>query len=315
MNTFLLLSLVVACVFAREINDKEMINDNFHLFNDDNSTYVSGKNTFFHGMNYADAKKLLGAMTFPTFVGEPLDQSHYDKIPTETIPDTFDARQKWGNKILPIRNQAQCGSCWAFSAVEVLGDRFSIQSNGETPVLSAQDLVACDSSDNGCGGGTLPSAWNFLKETGVVSDSCEPYTSGSGKAGSCARSCSGSGEYKKYKAKTSYAITSVENMQKEIMTNGPIQVAFMVYKSFMTYKSGVYTKKWYEFVPEGGHAVKIVGWGSEKSGMFGTQTPYWLVANSWDTTWGLDGYFKIKRGVNACGIEKTGPPYAGMPDL
>ena len=96
-------------------------------------------------------------------------------------------------------------------------------------------------------------------------------------------------------------------MQKEIMTNGPIQVAFMVYKSFMSYKSGVYSKHFWELLPEGGHAVKIVGWGTESG------TDYWLVANSWDTTWGLDGYFKIKRGNNEGKIETQGPPYAGMP--
>ena len=96
-------------------------------------------------------------------------------------------------------------------------------------------------------------------------------------------------------------------MQKEIMTNGPIQVAFSVYKSFMSYKTGVYSKHWYELLPEGGHAVKIVGWGTESG------TDYWLVANSWNTNWGESGFFKIKRGVNECGIETMGPPYAGLP--
>merc|ERR1711915_557303 len=92
---------------------------------------------------------------------------------------------------------------------------------------------------------------------------------------------------------------SVSHMQQEIMTKGPIQVAFMAYKS------GVYQKHWNEFLPEGGHAVKIIGWGTENG------VDYWLVANSWNTSWGMDGYFKIKRGRNTCGIEKTGPPYAG----
>jgi len=75
----------------------------------------------------------------------------------------------------------------------------------------------------------------------------------------------------------------------------------------MSYKSGVYQKHWWELFPEGGHAVKIVGWGTEEC------KDYWLVANSWDTTWGDDGYFKIKRGSNECGIERMGPPYAGLP--
>jgi len=98
-------------------------------------------------------------------------------------------------------------------------------------------------------------------------------------------------------------------MQKDIITNGPIQVAFMVYKSFMSYKSGVYKKHIWEILPEGGHAVKIIGFGVEDG------KDYWLVANSWGTTWGLEGYFKMARGNNACGMESMGPPYAGLPQL
>merc|ERR1712099_202645 len=75
----------------------------------------------------------------------------------------------------------------------------------------------------------------------------------------------------------------------------------------MSYHSGVYNKHSWEREPEGGHAVKMVGWGVEDG------TDYWLVANSWSTTWGIEGLFKIERGTNACGIEKMGPPYAGLP--
>ena len=73
----------------------------------------------------------------------------------------------------------------------------------------------------------------------------------------------------------------------------------------MSYKTGVYQKHWYEFLPEGGHAVKLVGWGTEDG------TDYWLVANSWNTTWGMQGFFYIARGVNECGIEDGS--VAGMP--
>ena len=170
-------------------------------------------------------------------------------------------------------------------------------------------MVSCDSSDMGCSGGQLPNAWNYIKNTGIVTDNCFPYSAGSGNAPSCASKCADSEKWTKYKASKVFAIDGVENMQKEIMTNGPIQVAFKVYKSFMSYKSGVYSKKWYELVPEGGHAVKIVGWGTESG------TDYWLVANSWNTSWGEDGFFKIKRGSDECGMESMGPPYAGTPAL
>merc|ERR1712099_113470 len=90
-----------------------------------------------------------------------------------------------------------------------------------------------------------------------------------GTAATCASKCADSESFTKYKASSAYSIHGVTNMQKEIMTNGPIQVAFKVYKSFMSYKSGVYQKHWYEFLPEGGHAVKVVGLASIKAMLIG----------------------------------------------
>merc|ERR1739848_176940 len=158
------------------------------------------------------------------------------------------------------------------------------------------------------GRGQLPKAWEYLTNTGIVTDNCFPYSAGSGTAPQCEASCADSEAFTKFKAQNAYTVSGVDNMQKEVMTHGPIQAAFMVYSSFMSYKSGVYKKHMWEVVPKGGHAIKIVGWGNEDG------NDYWLVANSWGPTWGLEGYFKIIRGTNACGIEKLGPPYAGLAD-
>lgn len=296
-----------ASAWEEQINHPDNIKNLNDLHLGKTDTWVAGENKFFQNKTYEDVKGLLGTTFAGNLLGSPVkEQKYYDAL--GDVPASFDSRTTWDGLIAPIRDQQQCGSCWAFSAVEVLTDRLRIAKKDKTsPVLSAEDLVACDKSDNGCGGGRLPTAWNFLQNTGVVSDACEPYTSGSGTTGTCQTKCTGSGDYTKYKAASSYAVKGVANMQKEIMTNGPIQVAFSVYKSFMSYKTGVYQKKWYEIIPEGGHAVKIVGWGTESG------TDYWLVANSWNTSWGEDGFFKILRGKDHCGIETEGPPYAGMP--
>jgi cathepsin B len=82
-----------------------------------------------------------------------------------------------------------------------------------------------------------------------------------------------------------------------------METAFTVYSDFMNYQSGVYHHV--SGSVEGGHAVKILGWGTE-SGM-----DYWLCANSWGTSWGIDGFFKIKQGD--CGIDST--VYACTPDV
>ena len=101
-------------------------------------------------------------------------------------------------------------------------------------------------------------------------------------------------------------------MKQEIYKNGPITGMFFVHQSFLAYKSGVYSKLSTEDPMLGGHAIKIMGFGTEGG------VPYWLVANSWNPSWGLDGFFKIKRGVNECQIEDpviNGGPVAGLPKL
>jgi len=92
-------------------------------------------------------------------------------------------------------------------------------------------------------------------------------------------------------------------MMAEISTNGSVAVAFTVYEDFPTYKSGVYQHVTGSAL--GGHAVKAIGYGVENG------TKYWLIANSWNETWGDQGFFKILRGSNHCGIEDSAN--AGVP--
>ena len=87
----------------------------------------------------------------------------------------------------------------------------------------------------------------------------------------------------------------VAQMKAELAKNGPIESAFTVYADFVHYKSGVYSHTTGSAL--GGHAVKIIGYGTENG------SDYWLVQNSWTTTWGDGGYFKIKAGSDECGIE------------
>lgn len=291
-----------------EINDPEFIK----LLNSvPDSLWTAAHQKFFHGLTFGDARMLLGTTLshISHHLNETLPASVYSAIPIDSVPSGFDARKQWDGLIHPIRNQQRCGSCWAFSASEVLSDRVAIAQGKASPVLSPEDLVSCDQKDHGCQGGMLPAAWKYLTSSGIVTDTCMPYMAGSGKAPACPTQCSDSESFDRTKAKSAYAIQGAANIQKDLMTNGPIQVAFMVYKSFMTYHSGIYHKHRSEKQPEGGHAVKLVGWGAENG------KNYWLIANSWDTTWGEEGFFRIISGKDECGIETMGPPYAGMPAL
>jgi len=80
-----------------------------------------------------------------------------------------------------------------------MSDRFAIATNGAYPVLSPEDMVECDSKDSGCNGGNLALAWNYLKSTGIVTDTCLPYTSGDGTAARCPTKCSDSEAFTKHK--------------------------------------------------------------------------------------------------------------------
>jgi len=295
---------------AQHADGKTMINDPAHidrLNSVEGQTWTAGHNDFFNDLSFDDARVYLGTSLsdISEHLDECLDDSVYAAVSNDAIPAEFDARTQWPGLIHPIRDQDRCGSCWAFSASEVLSDRVAISRKRSSPVLSAEDMVSCDKVDQGCHGGSLPQAWTYLQNSGIVTDTCYPYSAGNGTAPACRTKCVDSERFSKTKAASSYAINGVVNMQKEIMTNGPIQVAFKVFKSFMSYKTGVYQKHFWELLPEGGHAVKIIGWGTENG------ADYWLIANSWNTVWGLDGFFKFKRGVNECGMETMGPPYAG----
>ncbi|KAJ9601418.1 hypothetical protein L9F63_000442 [Diploptera punctata] len=94
-----------------------------------------------------------------------------------------------------------------------------------------------------------------------------------------------------------YILAGEKQIQLEIMRNGPVEATFEVYEDIVHYKSGVYQHKVGRHL--GGHAVKIIGWGVDKT----TNTPYWMIANSWNTDWGENGFLRMLRGRNECSIE------------
>lgn len=100
----------------------------------------------------------------------------------------------------------------------------------------------------------------------------------------------------KHFSTTAYSLTSVKSIQKDLMLYGPLSVAYIVYEDFPAYKSGVYRRTTDKQL--GGHAVKLIGWGVTDNG-----EEYWTIVNSWGNKWGEDGTFRIRRGVDECGIE------------
>jgi len=278
----------------------------------------------FEGMSLAQAQERHG--TVIAMPNLPLGVTN-SELGATVIPSSFDARQAWTkcHSISRIRNQGQCGSCWAFAATEVLADRICIAGGSSNFTGSVEYMIDCDKNDSGCEGGLLDDAWDFLKNVGVPEEHCDPYKHCPNPASpqckpkdlvqdshdpappKCPAKCSDGSPLKNIKAKSAYMVSKpgdVKSMQQEIMTNGPLEVAFFVYSDFQTYQSGVYRRTKSSQGPLGGHAVRVLGWGTEKD------LDYWLVANSWSPGWGENGYFKIQRGTNECGIETI--PVAGL---
>jgi len=327
MKAILSLLAVAACASALDLKAPALRHDLIHEINSNpTSTWRAGVNSKFAKATIADAKKYMGVKKNGFRL--PIKNITLNA----DLPTSFDARTQWGvmcPSLLEVRDQSACASCWAFGAVEAMSDRICIQSNGANQVhLSAQDMNSCcDFCGMGCDGGDPMSAWYYWTLSGVVDGgnytdpkhpdgSCSQYSlppcehhipagrypacpSAEYSTPSCPTTCSNGKNFaaSKHKGKSAYGISSDPNaIATEIMTNGPVEVAFTVYEDFLTYKSGVYQ---YQSGDElGGHAVKMLGWGIWTDG-----TPYWTIANSWNGDWGSNGYFLILRGQDECGIE------------
>jgi len=312
------------------VNDKNVI----EAINTGNYGWTAAESSRFHDATLDHVSKLCGSVLKGEEGYYQLPERSYSEFEGILVPESFDARDNWGNcpSIGTIRDQSSCGSCWAFGSTEAFEDRHCIHTN-VSKLFSTEDTVGCCGIFNcafsmGCNGGQPSGAWHWFTTTGVVTGglysdigketTCKPYTLApcahhvkspkyapcpeqEYKTPKCTKTCSEDKyavSYKedKVKAAKSFSVSGVDSIMKEIMTNGPVTGTFSVYSDFPTYSSGVYTKSaGASFL--GGHAIKIMGWGTEGG------VDYWLVANSWNDTWGDKGTFKIKKGDDECGIE------------
>ena len=258
-------------------------------------------------------KDLFTQSTMPSVYGdeEPIDYSEYINEESNEDPtklDNFDSRDKWRNCIGDVRFQGNCGSCWAFALTSTLADRFCIAYSGRINLeLSPQDLVNCDYYNHACNGGSIFLSWMYVHTSGVVRDSCIPYSSSTGYPGRCRDTCINQAYYKKYfsKSRRPTILRTIDDIKREIYYKGPIETGYIVYDDFMNYRDGVYVHRTGRNL--GGHAVEVVGWGTDKT----TRKQYWIAKNSWGTRWGKEGYFNFEMGQ--CDFEANA--MVGDPDL
>ncbi|MGD0237508.1 MAG: C1 family peptidase [Syntrophorhabdales bacterium] len=200
-------------------------------------------------------------------------------------PATLDWRNyNGGNWVTPVRDQGQCGSCWAFATTANLESATLIKNNtpGTNLDLSEQVLVSCGGAGS-CSGGSPGLASNYIENTGLPVETCYPYTASNG---TCSSACSGwqATAYKisgwSYVATTAPTVDAIKNA---LNTYGPVNTTMEVYSDFFYYSTGVY--QYTTGTYEGGHAILIVGYDD------GSQS--FICKNSWGTGWGEAGFFNI----------------------
>jgi len=193
-------------------------------------------------------------------------------------------------KCSAVKDQGQCGSCWAFSATETIESSIAM-STGSPPTLAPEEIVDCDvgGSDQGCGGGDPRSAMTFVNtEGGLDTEASYPYTAGqTGQGGTCAFSASNVGGTTAGPQDVSDGDESA--LQSFLQNSGPPSVCVDA-SSWQSYSGGVMTSCGCSI----DHAVQATGITSQ----FGT--PAYAVRNSWNTDWGVGGFIYLAIGQNTC---------------
>ncbi|XP_066226522.1 dipeptidyl peptidase 1 isoform X1 [Saccopteryx leptura] len=233
------------------------------------------------------------------------------------LPASWDWRDVRGtNFVSPVRNQASCGSCYSFASMGMLEARIRILTNNtQTPILSPQEVVSCSEYAQGCEGGfPYLIAGKYAQDFGLVEEECFPYV-GTDSPCKLKEDCFRYYTSEYHYVGGFYGGCNEALMKLELVHHGPMAVAFEVYDDFLHYHKGVYhhtgLKDPFNPFELTNHAVLLVGYGTDPdSGL-----DYWIVKNSWGTSWGEDGYFRILRGADECAIESIAMAATPIPKL
>uniref|UniRef100_A0A915LQM4 Peptidase C1A papain C-terminal domain-containing protein n=2 Tax=Meloidogyne javanica TaxID=6303 RepID=A0A915LQM4_MELJA len=197
-------------------------------------------------------------------------------------PKQWDWREK--GVVTHVKNQLNCGSCWAFSVVGMVETMHAIH-NGTLVRLSEQQLIDCDSAENGCEGGFRPYALRYIRDKGLLSENAYPDPT-----------------QRVFIDEWRSLPSDEDQIADWIATNGPVTFGMNATKSMYHYKGGIFSPSPEECNYEslGSHSMEVIGYGVNDKDI-----PYWILKNSWGSGYGVNGgYLHMRRGVNSCGLTR-----------
>jgi len=288
---------------SREEHEKrlEIFTDNKAFVEKHNAEYEEGKHSHWVGLNHLadltsdEFKVMLGFKHSLLSARPPVDANTWEYTHVEAAKSV-----DWVSKgaVTPVKNQGQCGSCWAFSTTgSVEGANFL--STGKLVSVSEQELVSCSHNGNmGCNGGLMDNAFQWIvTNKGIDTESDYSYTAMTGTCDTAKEDVH---------AVTIDGFKDVpQNSEKDLakaVTMQPVSVAIEAdHQSFQLYKGGVYAAS--DCGTQLDHGVLVVGYGVDKAQK---HKHFWKVKNSWGASWGEEGYIRMAKGGGAaagqCGI-------------
>ncbi|KAJ8984236.1 hypothetical protein NQ317_007468 [Molorchus minor] len=261
--------------------------DNLRKIEEHNKKFESGEKTYYLGVNqFADmsVKEFRETMLTPN-ITRPMSGGLFTAKDAVEVPDTID----WNSQgaVAPVKDQGNCGSCWAFSTTGAIESAYYLKNN-ELVRLSEQNLIDCSTpyGNGGCDGGLMQYAFAYVVDNGISTEETYAYA---GLDESCQNKES-------FVQISSYVDIeqSEETLKAAVASVGPVAVAIYV-DDMMFYLGGIFMEN--SCSKDLDHELLLVGYGTSNG------QDYWYLKNSWGTTWGELGFLKMARNADdLCGI-------------